>query len=82
MTKQELLGYLSDTDGADAIETAAVFHCTYFTAAMALLRLSRQGLVARFQGPNTGGYWYQLTERGFARLDFLESNPTGDNYGP
>ena len=82
MTKEELLGYLAEIEGADANGVAATFNQAYCTAAMALLRLTRQGLVTRYLDPSTGGYWYQLTERGAARLDFLESNPPGENYGP
>lgn len=74
MTKASLLDYLDRTDGADAREVASALGEPYSTAAMALLRLSRQGLVARYRDPDTGSYWYQLTERGEARLAYLETN--------
>jgi len=82
MTKEELLAYLADAGTAIASDVADEFNLSNFTAGMALLRLTRQGLVARYLDPRTGCYWYQLTERGAARLDFLESNPIGDTYGP
>lgn len=73
MTKQELLNYLADIEGLDAVEAADTLNMSYAALAMALLRLCRQGLVARYQDPHSGCYWYQLTERGAARLDYLES---------
>jgi len=82
MTKQDLLTHLADVEGIDPVDAAETLNTNYAALAMALLRLVRQGLVARYLDPHTGSYWYQLTERGAARLDFLESNPTGDTYGP
>jgi len=82
MTKQELLDHIADTETVTASDVAHEFDVSSFTAGMALLRLTRQGLLSRYLDSLTGGYWYRLTERGIARLDFLESNPTGDTYGP
>jgi DNA-binding MarR family transcriptional regulator len=73
MEKQELLEYLANAQESDATEVASVFDVTYAAAAMALLRLSRQGLVKRFIDTESGMYWYCLSPRGRARLDFFHS---------
>jgi len=71
MEKQELLAYLRSARGVDAEEVAAAFGVPYPTAAMALLRLSRQGLVTRALDPASGLYWYALSRRGLERLSYL-----------
>src|SRR5262245_43558894 len=72
MGKRDLLAYLAEVGDADAMETADAFAIPYPTAAMALLRLVRQGLAHR--EPNTGGaYRYSLLERGFERLAYFDS---------
>jgi DNA-binding IclR family transcriptional regulator len=71
MEKQELLGYLGRARGVDAEEVAAAFGVPYPTAAMALLRLTRQGLVNRALDPASGLYWYALSRRGLERLSYL-----------
>jgi DNA-binding MarR family transcriptional regulator len=73
MIKEELLAYLADSGGANAIEVAGSLDSTYFAASMALLRLCRQSLVSRHIDPDTGNYWYDLTDRGAERLAYLES---------
>jgi DNA-binding MarR family transcriptional regulator len=45
MTKHDLLEHLAEGVSADATEIADRFGLTYAAAAMALLRLARQGLV-------------------------------------
>ena len=73
MIKEDLLGYLAYSGGADAVEVADSMESTYFAASMALLRLCRQSLASRHIDPDTGIYWYALTERGEERLAYLES---------
>jgi DNA-binding IclR family transcriptional regulator len=71
VTKQELLGHLAQVRGVDAEEVAAAFGVPYPTAAMALLRLTRQGLVTRALDPASGLYWYALSPRGLERLRYF-----------
>jgi hypothetical protein len=73
MNKEDLLGYLAYSGGADAVEVAGSMDSTYFAASMALLRLCRQSLVSRHIDPDTGIYWYDLTDRGAERLAYFES---------
>jgi DNA-binding MarR family transcriptional regulator len=71
MEKQQVLAYLRSAQGVDADEVATAFGVTYPTAAMALLRLTRQGLATRALDPGSGLYWYALTPRGLERLRYL-----------
>ena len=71
MTKLDLLVLVAQRGDAAADEVADVFSVSYPAAAMALLRLVRQGLAARFLDPDSGLYWYELTSKGEARLDYL-----------
>ena len=73
MTKQQLLHYLMQRSSADAFEVARHFCINSAAAAMALLRLSRQSLVIRHLDPQSGLYWYELTEQGVARLHYFRS---------
>ncbi len=73
MTKYELLEYLADTGQANAQEVARAFGLPYAAAAMALLRLTRQGLVLRHVDPTAKIYWYSLSDRGMARLAYFEA---------
>jgi DNA-binding MarR family transcriptional regulator len=74
MTKHDLLEHLAEADRADAMEVANTFGLSYAAAAMALLRLARQGLVHRYVGADDGLYFYELSERGHARLAFFRDN--------
>jgi DNA-binding MarR family transcriptional regulator len=74
MTKQDLLEYLADAGRADAMDVASSFGVTYAAAAMALLRLGRQSLVHRYVDADDGLYFYQLSERGHARLAFFRNH--------
>lgn len=74
MTKPDLLGFLADHKSADAFEVARAFELPYPAAAMALLRLTRQGLVERRLDPESGLYWYALSAQGRARLAYFETN--------
>lgn len=74
MTKHALLEHLANVSSADAIDVADTFGIPYAAAAMALLRLTRQGLVHRYLGADDGRYFYELSERGHARLEFFQTN--------
>jgi predicted ArsR family transcriptional regulator len=73
MTKYELLQYLRTTAGVRATQVASAFGVDYPAAAMALLRLTRQGLASRALDPVAGILWYRLTDRGAERLAYLRS---------
>ena len=73
MTKHDLLEYLDDAGQADADETARVFDLPYATAAMALLRLTRQGLVLRHIDAEDTAYVYALSDRGEERLAYFNT---------
>ena len=73
MTKHDLLEYLDDAGQADADDTARVFDLPYATAAMALLRLTRQGLVLRHIDPEDTVYVYALSDRGAERLAYFNT---------
>ena len=72
MTKPELLRFLVQAGDVDAHEAAEAFGLPYPAAAMALLRLTRQGLVARRLDPDSGLYWYALTGKGLDRLVYFQ----------
>lgn len=74
MTKHALLEHLAEIESADAIDVADTFGITYAAAAMALLRLTRQGLLRRYIGADEGHYYYELSERGHARLEFFQAH--------
>ena len=73
MTKHDLLSHLQTSAGADANDIASIFGLAYPAAAMALLRLARQGLALRLLDPETGTYWYRINRHGKARLAWLDS---------
>jgi predicted ArsR family transcriptional regulator len=74
MTKHALLEHLADMRSADAMDVADTFGITYAAAAMQLLRLTRQGLLHRYISADEGHYFYELSERGHARLEFFQSH--------
>jgi DNA-binding MarR family transcriptional regulator len=74
MTKHDLLEYLADAGRADAMDVATTCGVTYAAAAMAILRLARQGLVRRYVDADDGLYFYELSERGHARLEFFRTH--------
>ena len=73
MTKHDLLACLAQVGDADASEVAGALGVPYSVAAMALLRLVRQGLASRFVDPDRGIYWYRLSESGEDRLAYLRT---------
>jgi len=78
VTKVGLLRELDRYSQPDAREMAVALGVPYPAAAMALLRLVRQGLVTRYRDPESGLYWYELTTKGEARLDYLDATLHGD----
>ena len=80
MTKHDLLEYFDDAGQADAHEVAQLFELPYATAAMALLRLTRQGLAQRYIEPESTVYWYALSDRGAERLAYFERPRLGGRY--
>lgn len=71
MTKQELLEHLAEEEDVDAREVAWALGIPYAAAAMALLRLVRQGLVIRYIDPHGRSFWYRLSDRGKERLAYF-----------
>jgi DNA-binding MarR family transcriptional regulator len=72
MDKQDVLQHLARVGRVDAIELAEAFGMPYPAAAMMLLRLLRQGLVARYRDDDPPLYWYELTANGLARLRYFQ----------
>lgn len=79
LTKRDLLTHLARAGEADARDVATAFAARYTVAAMGLLRLVRQGLATRRLDPERGVYLYRLSERGHARLKFLEGRMSGQS---
>ena len=79
MTKLAFLRELDRFDRPDAREIAVALGVSYSTAAMALLRLLRKGLVARYRDPESDLYWYELTANGEVRLDYLDETQLGED---
>jgi predicted ArsR family transcriptional regulator len=71
LTKRTLLTYLAEVGEAEAKDVANAFGVGYPVAAMALLRLVRQGLASRDRASENGAYRYRLSERGQSRLEYL-----------
>jgi DNA-binding MarR family transcriptional regulator len=78
MDKQELLEYLDLIERTAAYDIADAMQMSYSATAMALMRLVRQDLAARYEDPNSQLYVYEITPKGEARLDyFLEGELDG-----
>jgi DNA-binding MarR family transcriptional regulator len=69
--KRDLLEHLAACGATDANDVARRLNVSYAAAAMALLRLVRQGLVNRYLDDALGVYWYCLTEPGYDRLAYF-----------
>lgn len=79
MDKQELLEHLNRNECASAEDVASAVEMSYSATAMALMRLVRQHLAARYIDPDTQLYVYEITPNGEARLDyFLEVEADDD----
>ncbi len=79
MDKQELLEYLDLNEYASAEDVANAMQMSYSATAMALMRLVRQDLAARYKDPETERYVYELTPKGEARLDYFLEGEFGDD---
>ncbi len=71
--KVKILAYLAGVTDATAADVAEVLGATMPTAGMALLRLVRGGLASRAWDPGRRAYFYAVTSRGQARLNFLSA---------
>ena len=69
--KCALLTLLAAQSDLDAPSLAQARMCSRAAAGMALLRLTRQGLIQRALDPEDRLYFYQLTAKGRARLAYL-----------
>ena len=74
MAKLIFLRALDQIEKPYAHDVAETLGVAYPAAAMALLRLVRQGLAARYRDPESNLYWYELTAKGEDRLDFLDAS--------
>ncbi len=71
MDKQELLEYLELNEQANAEDVSNAMQMSYSATAMALMRLVRKDLAARYRDPDTQLYVYKITPKGEARLDYF-----------
>ena len=71
MSKTQLLYTIDSFNRAGAVEIAEILGMTYSAAAMALLRIVRQDLAARYIDPDNQHFVYELTPKGEARLDYF-----------
>ena len=69
--KQELLKHLDRNECTSAEDVANAVEKSYSAAAMALMRLVRQHLAARYIDTDTQLYVYEITPKGEARLDYF-----------
>jgi hypothetical protein len=76
MDKRELLNHLAIQRNAIPADVAAALDVTEAAAAMALLRLVRQGLAYRLLGSDHRTYCYNLSASGFTRRAYFRTNRT------
>jgi DNA-binding MarR family transcriptional regulator len=69
--KGTILAYLTRVPDATAAELAEALDLSLPAAGMALLRLTRSGLVSRVFDRRHGCHCYAVTPKGRARLEFL-----------
>lgn len=72
MSKSRILRYLVTVRDASATDVAVTLRLSLPAAGMALLRLTRSGLVAKTFDEERRCLFYALTPKGQARLKFLE----------
>jgi predicted ArsR family transcriptional regulator len=75
LAKRELLAFLAREGDVSADEVASAIGVRYAVAAMALLRLVRQGLAERSRRDARSIYSYRLSERGRTRLRYFQERP-------
>lgn len=71
MAKIDALTLLAEKPDLDAATVAAYLSCSRESAGMLLLRLNRQGLISRSMDPEKRVLFYDLTQKGVARLQYL-----------
>lgn len=71
MRKIDVLRILAEKPELDICTVSDVTNSTPESTGMMLVRLVRQGLLCRCKDPNGGIYYYSLTPKGQARLDYL-----------
>lgn len=71
MSKLDLLHLLARHEDLDAAFVAHELGGTHAAAGMLLLRLTRHGLIQRTLDPDDRVLFYNLTEKGRARLAYL-----------
>ena len=76
MTKLQLLMLLARHSDLEAVSVADELDSTHAAARMLLLRLTRQGLIQRAFDPEDCVYFYNVTEKGRARLAYLTQRAT------
>lgn len=72
LAKRDLLAFLARVGEASADDVASAIGIRYAVAAMALLRLVRQGLAERSRRDERSVYRYRLSERGRTRLRYFQ----------
>ncbi len=75
MAKLGILTYLVGVPDATAADVGHALGLSLPAAGMMLLRLARGGLVVRTVDPQGHCYYYSLTPRGRARLDYFRRTP-------
>ncbi len=70
-SKLAVLRYLIQMSDASAPDVAAALHIAVPAASMRLLRLVRGGLAGRAWDPEHRAYFYTITPRGQARVNFF-----------
>ena len=78
LNKCELLEFLELHEHAEANDVAQAFELNYSAAAMALMRLVRQDLAARYKDPDAQHFVFELTPKGEARLDYFLEDEIDD----
>ena len=69
-TEVHVLRYLAGVPDACAGELAEAVHRSVPCVGMALLRLNRNGLIARTFDPREGRHFYSITPKGTQRLRY------------
>ncbi len=73
MDKVALLKYLARVPDAPASEVADALAAALSATGMGLLRLCRSGLASRAVDVTEGVYYYSITPKGRARVQYLSS---------
>ena len=73
MDKVAILNYLAQVPDAPASEVANALAASLQAAAMSLLRLVRSGLASRALDVTRGVYYYRITSKGRARVQYFSS---------